>query len=105
MNEGGVCIRGGSSGREAWFEVSCCPPNVARTLASLSSYVATTDADGVQIHQYMAGRIRAELAAGILILTRRDRLPLDASRSPCLNLRIPPSPLVCAFLHGRPAQR
>ncbi|WP_165976870.1 beta-L-arabinofuranosidase domain-containing protein [Arthrobacter nitrophenolicus] len=98
MNEGGVCIRGGSSGREAWFEVSCCPPNVARTLASLSSYVATTDADGVQIHQYMAGRIRAELAAGILILdtsrpTTIGRIKVAVLESPdtpvTISLRVP----------------
>ncbi len=68
LNEDGVCIRGGSSGRESWFEVSCCPPNVARTLASLGAYVATTDATGVQIHQYATSHIRAELEAGVLAL-------------------------------------
>jgi DUF1680 family protein len=38
--------------RAAWFEVSCCPTNVARTLASVASYFATADDDGVQLHQY-----------------------------------------------------
>lgn len=66
LNEDGVCIRGGSCGREAWFEVSCCPPNVARTLASLGSYLATSDPTGVQLHQYAAARIQAELAGGTL---------------------------------------
>jgi uncharacterized protein len=99
LNEDGVCIRGGSSGREAWFEVSCCPPNVARTLASLSSYVATTDADGVQIHQYMAGRIRAELCPGVLVLDVETGYPTtgnikitvaEAPDSPVsISLRIP----------------
>lgn len=60
-NNEGVCIRGASNVREAWFEVSCCPPNVARTLASLPGYVATVDLDGVQIHQYAAAEIRLHL--------------------------------------------
>jgi DUF1680 family protein len=49
--------------RAPWFSVSCCPPNVARTLtlASLGAYVATTDTAGVQLHQLVAGRLDASL--------------------------------------------
>ena len=35
--------RAQSSLRAPWFDVSCCPPNVARTLASLDAFVATAD--------------------------------------------------------------
>lgn len=56
--------RASSSLRAPWFAVSCCPPNVARTLASLAAYVATTDDDGVQLHQYAPSRIRTSLADG-----------------------------------------
>ena len=35
--------------RAAWFDVSCCPTNVARTLASLNGYLATADDDGLQL--------------------------------------------------------
>ena len=38
--------------RFPWFPCACCPPNVMRLLASLPHYLATTDAGGVQIHQY-----------------------------------------------------
>lgn len=44
--------------RSPWFDVSCCPNNIARTLASLPAYLATATADGVQIHQYASGEIR-----------------------------------------------
>ncbi|HTJ70965.1 MAG TPA: beta-L-arabinofuranosidase domain-containing protein [Actinospica sp.] len=50
-------MRGASSLRAPWFEVSCCPTNIARTLASLSAYVATVDAEGLQLHQYVSGTI------------------------------------------------
>lgn len=56
--------RASSSLRAPWFAVSCCPPNVARTLASISTYVATADDDGLQIHQYAPARIRTTLADG-----------------------------------------
>ncbi len=56
--------RASSSLRAPWFAVSCCPPNVARTLASLAAYVATTDDDGLQVHQYAPARIRTALPDG-----------------------------------------
>jgi len=56
--------RAASSLRAPWFAVSCCPPNVARTLASLAAYVATVDEDGLQLHQYAPARIRTSLPDG-----------------------------------------
>ncbi|MFD4960245.1 glycoside hydrolase family 127 protein [Microbacterium sp. NPDC058389] len=59
--------RASSSLRAPWFEVSCCPPNVARTLASLDAYVATADDDGVQLHQYAPASVRTTLAGGRVV--------------------------------------
>ncbi|MEV0595337.1 glycoside hydrolase family 127 protein [Nonomuraea cavernae] len=44
--------------RSPWFDVSCCPNNIARTLASFAAYVATADPGGIQIHHYTPGEIR-----------------------------------------------
>src|SRR5205823_3048714 len=33
----------GSHRRQPWYECACCPPNVARTLASLPGYLYSTD--------------------------------------------------------------
>jgi uncharacterized protein len=46
------------SRRLPWYTCACCPPNLARLVASLQSYVATEDADGIQVHLYGAGSIR-----------------------------------------------
>lgn len=46
------------SGRLPWYSCACCPPNLARLLASLSGYMVTTGAGGVQVHLYAAGDIR-----------------------------------------------
>jgi DUF1680 family protein len=56
--------RASSSLRAPWFEVSCCPTNVARTLSSLGAYVATTNDDGLQLHQYADCVIDTELPDG-----------------------------------------
>ncbi|HUC25511.1 MAG TPA: beta-L-arabinofuranosidase domain-containing protein [Streptosporangiaceae bacterium] len=56
--------RAASSQRAPWFEVSCCPTNVARTFASLAAYIATFDASGLQVHQYAPSTIAAVLPDG-----------------------------------------
>ncbi|MBR7839398.1 glycoside hydrolase family 127 protein [Actinospica durhamensis] len=86
----------GPEGRQEWFHCACCPPNVMRTLASLRHYLATGDADGIQIHQYLDGSIRAG-AAGVDISTGypfdggvRLSVPAQCAGEWTLSLRIPP---------------
>jgi hypothetical protein len=54
--------------RAPWFEVSCCPTNVARTLASVGLYFATASDDGVQLHQYGDYQVCTTLAEGPVAL-------------------------------------
>jgi DUF1680 family protein len=70
--------RGGNR-RKEWHLVACCPPNVMRTFAALGHYVATHDASGLQIHQYMAARIAADLAAGGIVLRMDSAYPWDGT--------------------------
>jgi DUF1680 family protein len=50
--------------RAPWFEVSCCPTNFARTMASLGAYAATKDSAGVRIELLAGAEIRTELSGG-----------------------------------------
>lgn len=52
----------GDRQRESWFECPCCPPNIARTFASLGQYFYSTGTNGVWIHLYAQGT--ANLTAG-----------------------------------------
>ena len=61
------------NGRQEWFETACCPPNVMRTVSQLAGYLATSDDDGVQVHQYAAG----SLSAGGRRLTVETDYPWD----------------------------
>ncbi|MEV0823802.1 glycoside hydrolase family 127 protein [Nonomuraea rubra] len=45
--------------RSPWFDVSCCPNNIARTLASLPAYVAAARDGGVLIHHLTPAEIRS----------------------------------------------
>lgn len=92
--EGGV--------RAPWFDVSCCPNNVARTLASWHTYAAAVDvgADAVTLLQYASGRYALHLADGAPVaLTVTTGYPVDGEvrvraeqlpgRPVTLRLRVP----------------
>jgi DUF1680 family protein len=83
--------------RSSWFEVSCCPTNVARMLASLAGYVATADLHGLQIHQYADAEIHTELDDGRPIGVRmRTNYPDDGA----ITLEVtdaPPTAITISF--------
>lgn len=94
-----LSLRASVQMRAPWFEVSCCPPNVARTFAQLATYIATRDSTGVQLLQYASGEIRATIDEGEVQLRVRTAYPaegavvidvIDAPAAPwALTLRIP----------------
>ncbi|MFE2938165.1 glycoside hydrolase family 127 protein [Streptomyces sp. NPDC059255] len=92
--------RAESSLRAPWFAVSCCPTNVARTLALLPAYLATADDRGVQLHQYADAEIATTLPGGhaVALRVRTDypyggrvtvRITRSADRPWTLSLRVP----------------
>jgi uncharacterized protein len=76
-NEDEISVRAEASLRAPWFEVSCCPTNVARTLASVELYFATATDDGVQLHQYGNYDVGTALPGGALKLQVRSGYPFD----------------------------
>jgi DUF1680 family protein len=63
--------RGGYK-RAEWHGVPCCPPNIMRTLATLEHYLATRDADGLQIHLFHSASIDTTLESGHTIRLRME---------------------------------
>jgi uncharacterized protein len=49
--------------RTPWYNCACCPPNIMRLLSSLDHYLATTDATGIQLHQYAPASLRTDQIA------------------------------------------
>ncbi len=90
-------LRGGSvsdnqrdpvNGRRAWFGCACCPPSVLRTLSVLHTYLATSDPGGLQLHQYAAADITAELAGGAVGL----RVDTDYPHDPTVRVTVSTTP-------------
>ncbi|MGN0293421.1 MAG: glycoside hydrolase family 127 protein [Lachnospiraceae bacterium] len=42
--------------RQKWFGVACCPPNIARTLASLGQYIYFQEKDALYINLYISNQ-------------------------------------------------
>jgi DUF1680 family protein len=59
-----VAAAPGTGERKAWYACACCPPNVVRTLASWPQHLATSDGGGVQLWQYAAASIQAQVPGG-----------------------------------------
>lgn len=79
--EDGVAV---VAGRPAWHYVACCPPNIMRLLASLASYLATQNENGVQIHQYATANLRFDVAGAPVSMAIESDYPWQGN----VDLRI-----------------
>jgi uncharacterized protein len=85
------------SGRLEWYRCPCCPPNLARLVASLNGYVATSDDSGLQLHLLTAGEVTADLPGGPVRLRVSTAYPweettsiaVDSEHEWTLALRVP----------------
>lgn len=57
--------------RQGWFTCACCPPNVARLLASLGEYIYVQEENRLSVELYIGGMIQTELN-GIPITIRQE---------------------------------
>src|SRR4051794_12090653 len=69
--------RSPAHGRRGWFDCACCPPNIMRTLSSLDGYLATSDAEGVQLQLYAPSDLTVPVAGGDVRLTVETDYPWD----------------------------
>lgn len=89
----------GSTGRSAWFECACCPPNLARLLSSLPGYVYAVKGTDVYINLYVQSEANLELNKNKITIKQKTDYPWNGnvvidvvpekSSSYSFNLRIP----------------
>jgi uncharacterized protein len=88
----------GEHRRQPWFGVACCPPNIARLLASLPGYFYSTSAEGVWVHLYAnsTADIRLDEDHTIQLKQRTDypwgediRIEVEGEGDFALMLRVP----------------
>lgn len=63
--------------RQKWFGVACCPPNIARTLASLGEYIYFQNGCNVWINMFVSGHTTIKSDAGNLSITQDTRFPFE----------------------------
>jgi DUF1680 family protein len=61
--------------RQEYFHCSCCPPNIARLLASLGSYMYSTCAKSVWVHLYGRSSFEARLGGQAVTISQRTDYP------------------------------
>ena len=98
--------------RNPWYDVTCCPPNLERTFASLPGYFYSTSSDGVYLHLYDNSELDWHLEDGTgLKVTQKTNYPwdgdVDISVSPAkpsdftFYLRVPAWAVAQAAVNGR----
>jgi len=67
----------GGHHRSGWFSCACCPPNVARTLASLGGYAYATSDEALWVNLYIQGAVKTIVAGQELRLQVTTDYPWD----------------------------
>ncbi|MDQ0114126.1 glycoside hydrolase family 127 protein [Paenibacillus harenae] len=65
--------------RQPWFGCACCPPNIARLLASLGSYIYTHNDDCLYAHLYIGGEASVKLSGHDIRVIQRSEFPWEGS--------------------------
>lgn len=61
--------------RSAWFSCSCCPPNVARLVASLGQYLYQFNEDEIVVHLFAESEADFQLRGGKVSLKQSTQYP------------------------------
>jgi DUF1680 family protein len=69
----------GGHHRQSWFECPCCPPNLARTLASLGGYFYSTGPNDVWVHLYAQGSVKLKVNGSDVSLRQVTKYPWDGN--------------------------
>ena len=63
--------------RQKWFGCACCPPNLARTLSSVSSYAFTEKDDTLFVHLYIGSDIKKTVNGKEVSIHMTSNFPWD----------------------------
>ncbi|MFC5470686.1 glycoside hydrolase family 127 protein [Cohnella suwonensis] len=63
--------------RQQWFGCACCPPNIARLLASLGSYVYDVKGGTIFAHLYIGGEAVLNVEGEAVTISQHSELPWE----------------------------
>jgi len=65
--------------REPWFGCACCPPNVARLLASLTGYFYAVSSDAIWVNLYAESEATVDVSGNKVVLSQTTNYPWDGA--------------------------
>lgn len=75
--------------RQKWFGCACCPPNIARLLASLGQYIYSANESEVYIHLFIGGKTSFTIGEQKVSLTQISDYPWKGHTKFTLGLEKP----------------
>jgi uncharacterized protein len=79
----------GNHHRQGWFDCACCPPNVARLLASLGEYIYSTSDSDLAVHLYVQSQADVTVAGQAVRISQQTRYPWEGEVSLSLEMEAP----------------
>jgi DUF1680 family protein len=65
--------------RQGWFGCACCPPNIARLLASLGRYIYSVKGRSIYTHLYVGSHMKVAWEEGEVRLVQQSQLPWEGN--------------------------
>ena len=69
----------GAHHRQAWFGCACCPPNIARLLASLGGYVYSQSLESIAVDLYVQSSAKVQVSGQALTIRQETDYPWDGA--------------------------
>jgi len=79
-------ISHGKDERKEWFLCACCPPNFARTIASLGQYIYSKSEKGIWVHQYIGNTTNINFQSNLIKISQKSHFPWKGNVEIHINL-------------------
>jgi DUF1680 family protein len=75
--------------RSEWFGCACCPPNIARLIASIGNYIYSVSENTLAIHLYSAGTAKMQVKSTDVTVRQLTNYPWDGQIAMMLEVAKP----------------
>ena len=86
--------------RQEWFGCACCPPNIARLLASLGQYIYGRKGKELYLHLYVGSSVVQTFPKGPVLIRQRTQYPWKEKVEVKVSTEKPQSFTLCFRLPG-----
>jgi len=81
----------GEKSRQAWYEVACCPPNIARLILSLGGYIYSRSRSDIAVHLFVQSTANIRFEDDLVQLRQMTTYPKEAKTEIELTMNQPRS--------------